>query len=105
MRADGNVMKPLFSQTVKGKSTPLSIKDISSISKQAMEKAGVPSHFTPRSLRSAASSAAIDDGVPMERVLMQGRWSSKEMFKKFYYRATGRSRKKKKLKLHDCLRL
>src|SRR5690606_7009381 len=80
VRADGNVMKPLFYKTIKGKSTPLSI---------------VPSHFTPRSLRSAASSAAIDDGVPMEKVLMQGRWSSKEMFKKFYYRATGRSRKRK----------
>ena len=33
VRADGNVMKPLFYKTVKGKSTPLSIKDISSIFK------------------------------------------------------------------------
>ena len=91
--------KPVFYKGINGEAKPLTLQDIWSIS-----KAGVPTEFTPQSLRSAASSAAIDDGVPLEKVLYQGRWATKDMFKKYYYRPTGRKKKAKKLNLHERLR-
>ncbi len=96
--------KPVFYKVIGGKAKPLTLQDVSFISKMAMVRAGVPSEFTPQSLRSAASSAAVDDGVPLERILYQGRWATKEMFKKYYYRPSGRKKKARKLNLHERLR-
>ena len=39
------------------------------------------------SIRMAAASAAIDHGVPIDVVLNTGRWSSWQVFNKFYNRA------------------
>ncbi len=100
---DGVSMQPLFFKKAGGSGKPLALADVSQITKEIMEKAGVPSRFKPQSLRSAASSAAVDDGAPIEQVLAQGRWASKQMWKK-YYRPTGRNKKSKNLNLQQRLR-
>ena len=89
-KSEGEWRTPLLFKWSQGKAKPMSLEDISKITANLMRRAKVPVKFTPQSLRSAASSAAIDDGASVDRVLAQGRWSSKHMFKKYYYRPTGR---------------
>lgn len=101
---EGEWRTVVFFKRVRGVTKPLSLQEISRISNGVLRKAGIPRRFTSQSLRSAASSAAADDGVPIEQILHQGRWSSKEIFKKYYYRSTGRSKKSKKLNLQEKLR-
>ncbi len=78
---EGQWRTVVFFKRVHGVSKPLSLQEISKVTNGVLRKAGVPRRFTPQSLRSAASSAAVDDGVPIDQILHQGRWSSKEILK------------------------
>ena len=102
---EGEWRTPLLFKWSQGKAKPMSLEDISKITANLMRRAKVPVKFTPQSLRSAASSAAIDDGASVDRVLAQGRWSSKQLFKKYYYRPTGRLKKPNSFNMFEKLRL
>ena len=68
--------------------TPLSAQRISKIMKGVMTLAGVDTTvFTGGSGRHAGSSAAADKNVPFEQILLTGRWSSFQVWNKFYNRA------------------
>jgi hypothetical protein len=68
--------------------TPLSAQRISKLMKGVMAKAGVDtSIFKGGSGRHAGASAAFDRGDEMESILLRGRWSSFETFRKFYLRS------------------
>ena len=54
--------------------------------KEVMTRAGITG-YSGGSVRMAAASAAIDNGVPIDEVLHTGRWSSWLVFNKFYNRA------------------
>ena len=51
-----------------------------------MTRAGITG-YSGGSVRMAAASAAVDNGVPIDEVLRTGRWSSWLVFNKFYNRA------------------
>lgn len=68
--------------------TPLSSQRISKIMKGVMSLAGIDTTvFKGGSGRHAASSAAADNNVPFEQILLTGRWSSFQVWNKFYHRA------------------
>ena len=48
--------------------------------------AGINSQYTSHSTRSAATSAAADNGVPIEDILAAADWSSETTFEKFYHK-------------------
>ncbi len=102
---EGEWRRPLFFKWSRGVAKPMSLEEISKATSNILKKAGVPAKYTPQSLRSAASSAALDDGASMDRVLAQGRWSSKQLFNKYYYRPTGRIRKPSNLNMFEKLRI
>ena len=52
-----------------------------------MDRIKVDPKYKGGSIRMAAASAAIDRGVPIDVVLNTGRWSSWQVFNKFYNRA------------------
>ena len=52
-----------------------------------MDRIKVDLRYKGGSIRMAAASAAIDRGVPIDVVLNTGRWSSWQVFNKFYNRA------------------
>ena len=52
-----------------------------------LHDAGIDHHFTCHSLRMATASKLIKLGVPVEEVMVLGRWRSKSVFRKFYNRA------------------
>ena len=52
-----------------------------------MDRIKVDPKYKGGSICMAAASAAIDRGVPIEVVLNIGRWSSWQVFNKFYNRA------------------
>ena len=54
--------------------------------KEVMTRAGITG-YSGGSVRMAAASAAVDNGVPIDEVLRTGRWSSWLVFNKFYNRA------------------
>lgn len=77
----------------KGQYFTLVEETIAKLTEKAMREAKVDPKFKSQSIRGAASSAAYDNGLPMPKVLEHGRWSSASMWKKFYYRSNGKSRK------------
>ena len=54
--------------------------------KEVMTRAGITG-YSGGSVRMAAASAAVDNGVPIDEVLRTGRWSSWLVFNQFYNRA------------------
>ena len=50
---------------------------VAKLAKNYLARAGVPDKYTAQSIRAAASSAAVDDGTSMSKVLAQGRWSTR----------------------------
>ena len=48
--------------------------------------AGINSQYTSHSTRSAATSTAADNGVPIEDILAAADWSSETTFEKFYHK-------------------
>jgi integrase len=92
INVDGLITMGLFRALDAGGS--LKAGSIAKISTVGMQMAGVPKHFRSQSLRSAAASAAMDNGATMDMVLQQGRWSSAAMFKKYYYRSLPRLARK-----------
>ena len=52
-----------------------------------MDRIKVDPKYKGGSIRMAAASAAIDRGMPIDVVLNTGRWSSWQVFNKFYNRA------------------
>jgi hypothetical protein len=68
--------------------TPLSAQRISKIMKEVMSLSGIDTElFTGGSGRHAGSSAAAANNVPFEQILLTGRWSSFQVWHKFYHRA------------------
>ena len=52
-----------------------------------MTNSGIDTNiFKPNSCRGASTSAAKNEGVPIEQVLKQGQWSNCMTFFKYYYR-------------------
>jgi hypothetical protein len=66
----------------------LSPKTIASDLKAVLAAAGVDTDvFKAHSIRAAAASKAIDQGASVDDVMKRGRWSSKEVFTRFYDRS------------------
>ena len=72
--------------TFKGMHTPVGAQTCSRWMKEVMTRAGITG-YSGGSVRMAAASAAVDNGVPIDEVLRTGRWSSWLVFNKFYNRA------------------
>ena len=70
----------------KGMHTPVGAQTCSRWMKEVMTRAGITG-YSGGSVRMAAASAAVDNGVPIDEVLRTGRWSSWLVFNKFYNRA------------------
>ena len=70
----------------KGMHHPVGAQTCSRWMKEVMTRAGIKG-YTGGSVRMAAASAAVDNGVPIDEVLRNGRWSSWLVFNKFYNRA------------------
>lgn len=55
--------------------------------KACLSDAGLdPSSFSAHSVRGAAASKAVKQGVPIESVLRAAHWSRASTFRKFYFR-------------------
>ena len=75
--------------TTKKPYTPLSAQRISKITLGLMRSSGIDTNiFKAHSLRSASSSLAINNGIPIEEVMRQGRWKSRRVFEEFYNRSS-----------------
>jgi integrase len=77
----------LFVSLVGGKGH-LSKKDIDRRVLRTMRESGInTSIFKSHSVRGAAATKALENGTPLEDVLLTGRWKSISVFKKFYHRS------------------
>ena len=72
--------------THKGMHLPVGAQTCSRWMKEVMTRAGIKG-YTGGSVRMAAASAAVDNGVPIDEVLRTGRWSSWRVFNQFYNRS------------------
>ena len=77
---DGKVQTNLFFTKMAQGTVKMEASQLAKVAKNYLARAGVPDKYTAQSIRAAASSAAVDDGTSMSKVLAQGRWSTREMF-------------------------
>jgi site-specific recombinase XerD len=72
----------------RGNIRKLGKREIDKIVLEIMKEAGInTSIFKSHSVRGAAATKALEKGMPLEDVLLTGRWSSVSVFKKFYARS------------------
>jgi len=67
---------------------PILTKSIASRVLKVLQSAGLDtSRFTAHSVRMAAVSKAIEMGIPLEEIMLHGRWRSEKVFRVFYERS------------------
>ena len=69
---------------------PISSQTMSRWLRKAIQLASIACHFTGHSIKSASTSAAAQEGVPLESILIAADWSLFETFKRFYLRSPDR---------------
>ena len=73
------------------KDAPISTDTVRNICSNAMRHAGIPKRFASHSLRMAAASKLLDEGMSIEDVMRLGDWTSTLVFTRFYNRSKYRS--------------
>eukprot|EP01126_Amoeba_proteus_P055761 TRINITY_DN6943_c1_g5_i1.p1 TRINITY_DN6943_c1_g5~~TRINITY_DN6943_c1_g5_i1.p1 ORF type:complete len:422 (-),score=41.59 TRINITY_DN6943_c1_g5_i1:147-1412(-) len=82
-----------FFRSLSNHKLPIQSSTIANIRSRIMQEANIPEKFTSHSIRMAAASALIDQGMDIEEVMAIGGWSSKRVFLVFYNRSNKSKRK------------
>ncbi|KAG2216168.1 hypothetical protein INT45_000336 [Circinella minor] len=68
---------------------PINEDTVANIVKKIMQEAGIDmTRYTPHSIRSATSTFAVQEGVPIDIVKEHANWSKKaQTFERYYYKS------------------